>query len=188
MYGHTFRGNWDDKAGGRAWVASVLGHPFSLDNSKARAFCACSRCGWGSWVFFYHLSFPCSFSPSLGDCPMLTGIPSQRAVKPKTSTNQSNPKEITITCKYLPHSPVESIYCFCYAPKQTTRFTSAKVHKNFHPICIILRLKKWLKTKLLLLFLHFRWGLKALFLLFKDSHYQIAELIPSRGICICYYS
>ena len=26
---------------------SVLGRPTNLDNSRARAYCACSRCGWG---------------------------------------------------------------------------------------------------------------------------------------------
>ena len=27
----------------------VPGRPTNLDNSRARAFCACSRCGW--WLF-----------------------------------------------------------------------------------------------------------------------------------------
>ena len=44
---------------------SVPGRPTSLDNSRARAYCACSRCGWGFvWTFFLYLSFPFSF-PSL---------------------------------------------------------------------------------------------------------------------------
>ena len=36
------------------------GCPTNLDYSRARAFCACSRCGWGVvWTFclIYHLSF-----------------------------------------------------------------------------------------------------------------------------------
>ena len=45
---------------------SVPGRPTSLDDSRARAYCACSRCGWGFvWTFFsliYHFSF---LSPSL---------------------------------------------------------------------------------------------------------------------------
>ena len=67
---------------------SVLGRPTSLDDSRARAYRACSRCGWGVFGhFFSHISFLFSFSLSLGDGPIWTGILSQRAVKPKT-TNQ----------------------------------------------------------------------------------------------------
>ena len=43
----------------------VLGRPTNLDLSRARAFCACSRCGWGLFGhFFSRLSF-LSLSPSL---------------------------------------------------------------------------------------------------------------------------
>ena len=39
------------------------GRPTSLDDGRARAYCACSRCGLGFvWTFFSHLSF---LSPSL---------------------------------------------------------------------------------------------------------------------------
>ena len=66
----------------------VPGRPTNLDYSRARAYCACSRCGWGLFGhFFSHLSFLSSFSLSLGDGPIWTEILSQRAVKPKT-TNQ----------------------------------------------------------------------------------------------------
>ena len=67
-----------------------LGHPTNLDYSRARVYCACSGCGWGLLGhFFCCLSFLFSFSLSLGDGPIYTGILSQRAVKPKT-TNQIN--------------------------------------------------------------------------------------------------
>ena len=73
------------------WVLlSVLGCPTNLDNR--RAYCACSRCGWGCLDIFSLvscLSFLFS-SPSLGGCQIETEILSQRAVKPKTP-NQSNP-------------------------------------------------------------------------------------------------
>ena len=47
---------------------SVPGRPTSLDDSTARAYCACNRCGWGLFgLFFSHLSFLISFSLSLGD-------------------------------------------------------------------------------------------------------------------------
>ena len=42
----------------------VPGRPTSLYDSRARAYCACSRCGWGFGHFFSHLSF-LFFSPSL---------------------------------------------------------------------------------------------------------------------------
>ena len=46
----------------------VQGHPTNLDESKARAYCACSRCGWGLFGHFYSLlSFLFSFSLSLED-------------------------------------------------------------------------------------------------------------------------
>ena len=36
----------------------VLGHPTYLEWSRARAYCTCSRCGWGLFGHFYsHLSF-----------------------------------------------------------------------------------------------------------------------------------
>ena len=49
----------------------VPGRPTCLDKSRARAYCSCSRCGWGLFVHFYsHLSFLFSFSLSLGDDPI----------------------------------------------------------------------------------------------------------------------
>ena len=49
----------------------VLGRPTNLDYSRARAYCACIRCGWGLFGhFFSHLSLLYSFSLSLGDGPI----------------------------------------------------------------------------------------------------------------------
>ena len=45
----------------------VPGRPTNLGKSGARAYCACSRCGWG---LFGRLSFLFSFSLSLGDGPI----------------------------------------------------------------------------------------------------------------------
>ena len=67
---------------------SVPGRPTSLDDSRARAYCVCSRCGWELFGhFFSHLSLLFSFSLSLGDGQIQTEILSQRVVKLKT-TNQ----------------------------------------------------------------------------------------------------
>ena len=47
------------------------GRPANLDYSRARAYCACSGCGWGCLDIFslaYHFSF--FFSLSLGDGPI----------------------------------------------------------------------------------------------------------------------
>ena len=64
----------------RGWsgVAKVLGNfqcrgggSYNFDNSRARAYCACSTCGWGLFGHFYfHLSFLFSFSLCLGDGPI----------------------------------------------------------------------------------------------------------------------
>ena len=46
----------------------VPGRPSNLADSRARAYCACSECGWGLFGHFYYLlPFLSSFSLSLGD-------------------------------------------------------------------------------------------------------------------------
>ena len=87
--------------GGGSGSAMVLGklsvprRPTNLDNSRAMAYCACSRCGCFFFFFFFLIVFLDIFSlvylfsfPSDGS--IYSEILSQRAVKPKT-TNQSNP-------------------------------------------------------------------------------------------------
>ena len=50
---------------------SVPGRPTNLDYSRARAYCACSRCWLGLFGhFFSHLSLFFLFSLSLGDGPI----------------------------------------------------------------------------------------------------------------------
>ena len=50
---------------------SVPGRPTYLDYGRARAYCACSRCGRGLFGhFFSRLSVLSSFSLSLGDGPI----------------------------------------------------------------------------------------------------------------------
>ena len=50
---------------------SVPGRSTSLDDCRARAYCACSKCGWRLFEhFFPHLSFLFSFFLSLRDGPI----------------------------------------------------------------------------------------------------------------------
>ena len=50
------------------WVNFQCRGVLQFGYSRARAYCARSRCGWGLFGHFYsHLSFLSSISPSLGD-------------------------------------------------------------------------------------------------------------------------
>ena len=42
----------------------VPGHPTNFDSSRARAYCACSRCGWGLFGHFFLSSIISLLSPS----------------------------------------------------------------------------------------------------------------------------
>ena len=45
----------------------VLGRPTNLNNSRARAYCACSTCGWGLfWTFFLSSVISFFFLPLSG--------------------------------------------------------------------------------------------------------------------------
>ena len=44
---------------------SVPGRPTSSDDSRARAYCACSRCGWGCLDIFSLIYLFSFLSPSL---------------------------------------------------------------------------------------------------------------------------
>ena len=46
-------------------------NPTNINYTRARAYCAYSKCGWGLYGhFFSHLSFLSSLSLSLGDGPI----------------------------------------------------------------------------------------------------------------------
>ena len=54
-----------------SWVNFQCRGVLQFGFSRARAYCACSRCGWGLFGHFLsHLSFLSSFSLSLGDGPI----------------------------------------------------------------------------------------------------------------------
>ena len=56
-----------------------------LDNSRARADCACSTCGWGYFDIFPYPAISLFFLPLSGDGSIKTKILSQRAVKHKNT-------------------------------------------------------------------------------------------------------
>ena len=63
---------------------------YNLDTVGAKAFCACSRCGWGLFGHFYSpLSFLSSFSLFLEDGPIKT----ENTVSP---LNQKQPTNFTV--------------------------------------------------------------------------------------------
>ena len=62
----------------------VPGRPTNLDYSRARAYYACSRCGWGCLDIFLS-SIISLFSPSLSGRRPDIVILSQRAFKPKAT-------------------------------------------------------------------------------------------------------
>ena len=64
----------------------VPGRPTNLDNNGARAYCACSRCGWALFGHFFTSSIiSVFFLPLFGERPGITEILSQGAVEPKTT-------------------------------------------------------------------------------------------------------
>ena len=48
----------------------VPGRPTNLDYRRARAYCACSRCGWGLFGHFFLSSITFLFFLPLGDGPI----------------------------------------------------------------------------------------------------------------------
>ena len=67
----------------------VPGRPTNLGKNRARAYCACSRCGWGFWTFFSRLSFLFSFSLSLwGTAQYRLKYCLKGPLSPKQPTNQ----------------------------------------------------------------------------------------------------
>ena len=94
----TLRGGWVVRT-------SSAGASYNFEYSRARAYCACSRCGWGLFGHFYsHLSFS-SLSPSLWETARyrlkycLKG-----SLNPKQPTNQcynTDPIPVSLCFKQL---------------------------------------------------------------------------------------
>ena len=72
LYSFTCQSMWGWSGGAKVLgKLPVPGRPTDLDYSRAGAYCACGRCGWGLFGhFFSHLSLLFSFSLSLGDGPI----------------------------------------------------------------------------------------------------------------------
>ena len=63
-------GHTNNPGGGRVLgKLSVPGRPANLDNSGARAYCACSRCGWGCLDIFLSSITSLFFLPLSGRRP-----------------------------------------------------------------------------------------------------------------------
>ena len=65
---------------------SVPRRPINLDNSRARAYCACSRFGWGCLDIFKFVYLFFFLSPSFGDGPIKICL--KGPLNPKKLTNQ----------------------------------------------------------------------------------------------------
>ena len=77
--------------------------PTDLDNSRTRAYCACSEGRWGLfWTLFLSSIRFSSVSLSLGGGPILTYTLSKGRLKPKQPTNLTN--------RYLFVATVISVY------------------------------------------------------------------------------
>ena len=114
---------WSEGAG----KLSVPGRPTSLDDSRARAYCVCNRCGLGlSGHFFSYLSFLFSFSLSLGD-----------DLKSYCLKGPSSPKQLTKNRPFVHLSSVRQVrsilkdyfencvkYSLCQDNVQKSKFNS----------------------------------------------------------------
>ena len=71
------------------WVTSSAGASYNFDYSRARAYCACSRCGWGVFgIFTLVYPFSCA-SPSLwGTARYKLKYCLKGPLNPKQPTNQ----------------------------------------------------------------------------------------------------
>ena len=64
-------GGWSGGAAKVLGKLSAPGRPTYLENNRAKAYCACSRCGWGLFGHFFSLVYLFSLlSPSLRDGPI----------------------------------------------------------------------------------------------------------------------
>ena len=66
---------------------ALPGCPMILDGSTAMAYCACGKCKWGYYEYFFSPIIALSFLSlsSLGDGSICIKILSQRVVKPATT-------------------------------------------------------------------------------------------------------
>ena len=72
---------------------SVPGRPTYLDKSRARAYCACSRCGWGLFeLFFLSSIFSLFFLPLWETARYRLKYCLKGPLNPKQATNQPCPE------------------------------------------------------------------------------------------------
>ena len=99
----------------------VPGRPTNLDYSRARAYCACIRCGWGLFGHFFYLIYHfSSLSPSLWEtaryrlkyCLKGPLIPKQPTNQPKRGRKR---RERIDESKNVQTTPTRT-YCKCSRP------------------------------------------------------------------------
>ena len=109
----TFPQGWGWSGGAKELgKLSVPGRLTSLDYSRARAYCACSRCGWGVvWTFFSLIYLFSFLSPSLWETARyrlkycLKG-----PLNPKQPTNQPIPQGFWLWSVIMIISQIYAIY------------------------------------------------------------------------------
>ena len=119
---------WCDGAG----YTSSVGASYNMDDSRARAYCAWSRCGWGLFRRFYsHLSFSLLFLPHFGRRPDIDW----NTVSKGRQTQNNQPTTFNIKKKTpLSHSKSVAMGFFTKRPKN--EFEAAVVNQPsvFEPL------------------------------------------------------
>ena len=117
----------------------VPGRPTNLEYSRARAYCACSRCGWGLFGhFFSHLSLLFSFSLSFWETARY-GLKYclKEPLSPKQQTNQlylfviGKNNHAICTCLFLYFMMVFMNGFTCSPPKMQCSWHKGSIGKLF---------------------------------------------------------
>ena len=128
IIGISFRFSLAGWSGGAKVLGNlpVPGRPTNLDYSRARACCACSRCGWGVVWTFFSLIYPfSSLSPSLWETARyrlkycLKG-----PLNPEQPTNQSIFFSMEVCCVFPLESPHRG------DSKEYTQYTNFNIKKK----------------------------------------------------------
>ena len=109
------------------WLTSSAGASYSLDDSRARAYCACSTCGWGCLDIFVLLYLFTPLSPSLRETarfrleyclkgPLNPKQPTNHLIPTTSVETRRVKRDLSIendltSCVYI--KPTNSFCCYC---------------------------------------------------------------------------